>query len=236
MKNRNCIFISAGDNERFASYAIKHLRGDFDLIINFYGNDERLFSRLKEGSTIIERNLTTMFLACKLMYDRAGLNKYEWVCLFDDDAMLGKGKVSDLIVIAEQNNLQIVSPAHDPGGVVSHNIQLPISGNHVFRYTNFVEMCFPVFRGSALKKYMSKFNFDLCGYGNDWFFLNVLKANEIKCCGIVDSVIFKNPQRKVREISKFMADDKRLQQWQLTKKVRCLKEWRKQTLGYVYLK
>ena len=51
-RSRNLIYVSAGDRETFASYAIDRLTDYFDVAIFYYGRSAMRKTRLQEGATL----------------------------------------------------------------------------------------------------------------------------------------------------------------------------------------
>lgn len=238
---KNAIFVCAGDNETFASYCINNLLNNFDLIINFFGNDDTKFDYLKQHSKFIIRSHNTKFLALKKIYDSDNhtFDKYAYVVCFDDDAIITNGNINTLIQIAQKFSIDAMSPAQDINGKLSHIITKKYPGNHIFRYTNFIEMNFPVFKTECLKQYLQIHDGLLCGYGNDWWFLNTIEANlpDKYNCGICDSVVVLNPLNatKKNNIDDFLSRKQRVKQWTRVKKKYNLTEWNKYTKGYIHL-
>jgi hypothetical protein len=137
----------------------------------------------------------------------------------------------------QKYNLDIGSPSHSNSGIVSHHIMRFNDGNHIFRYTNFIEMNFPVFAKNALKKYMFSYDGELCGWGNDWWYLNILQSNKNKNCGIIDSVCVKNPshhEKNYKSINDFMPRENRRLQWEKLRHDMQLHEWSQKTIDFVY--
>jgi hypothetical protein len=111
------------------------------------------------------------------------------------------------------------------------------NGKHKFRYVNFVEMNFPVFSRKALEKYMSVYDGELSGWGNDWWYLNILEANNKKCCAITDKIIVVNPTEKNKDkscnIENIVPLQKRIQEWEEIKKKYNLLTWEKKTIEFI---
>lgn len=232
----NAIFISAGKNEDLATYVLKHEKDNFDIYINIYENC--LNQEFIEGNATKCFNMrTTKFIALKRIYEEY-LSKYDIVCILDDDGIFTHGSVGDLPEYIHKYNLDIISPAQHPYGKLSpyiDQIMRYYSGDHKYRIVNYVEMNFPVFKNTALKKYMDIYDGQLCGWGNDWWYLNVLDADNRNCCGITDKVVVYNPdfhQKKFRykapsisDIDVFMTKENRKNQWKKRKEKYNLIEW-----------
>lgn len=239
---KNAIFLCVGDAEVFSFYCIDNLLDHFDLIINFFGSDDKKFELLKNKATYIERSSGTKFITLKNIYDKNNLliNKYEYVVCWDDDAIIISGNLQDTIGLAKTFNIKIISPCHDSSGKISHQIMRQYPGNHILRYTNFIEMNFPIFRADVLGQYLSIYDGSLCGFGNDWWYLSTIDAtNESNyACAINDSFVVNNPHNYYYtdkdKINNFVSIQDRKKQWQMTKTKYGLTEWNQKTLAYVH--
>jgi len=227
---RGCVFISAGDKERFASYATEKLTSNYDVVVNYYGKDADKSSRLRESSSKFFSLKATKFVALKSVYDSEIRGKYEWVAVFDDDALFLSGYMDDLIFEGNRLNLDLVSGCQS--GKISHGVHIKEGGDHHVRYVNFVEMNFPVFRNEALSRYMDVYDGKLFGWGNDWWYCSVLKTRTRMNAGIVERVCIENPHGH-GEMDSFMDWTKREEQWKKAMLRLGLEEWDAKTIGYV---
>lgn len=237
---KNAIFICAGDMETFSAYCIDNLLPDFDLIINFFGADEQKYSKLATHAKYIQKLSGTKFLTIKNIFDNNPkiFNAYDYIVCWDDDASIIEGDLSKTIDVAKFFDVNIISPSHDVNGKLSFSIMKQYPGNHVIRYTNFIEMNFPIFKSNILSKYLSIYDKSLYGFGNDWWYLNTIEANNENTyqCAIDDSLVVHNPYNTSDKdnISSFISIDNRKQQWH-SLKVKCkLKQWKPKTLSYVH--
>lgn len=227
---KSCIFVSAGDRERFASFATQKMREDFDIFINYYGEDEERMETLRGLSSGFSCIKSTKFISLKESYDRFIRGRYEWVAVFDDDAEFVLGSMNDLVAAGDEFGLEIVSGSHT--GKVSHpRIHRRTEGDHKIRYVNFIEMNFPVFRNKSLAKYMDIYDRSLCGWGNDWWYCGVLETSRKKNAGVVDSVCIENPVGR-GEMNMFMDWHKRQEEWNMFKDRVGFVEWERDTIGF----
>lgn len=242
MTKKSCFFISAGNNSLLCNHILKHkvFLNNFDLIINFYDTDESYFKKLSNIATHIEKNKTTKFISLKKMYDYAKIKNYECVYVFDDDAILIKGTFIKLQNLMLKYNLSLISPSHSKNGKISFQELETQEGNHILRYVNFIEMNFPVFSRNALEKYMNVYDGSLCGYGNDWWFLNAIEADKNEFCAVCDNVIVENPhhhkKNKSNCIDSFMSLQKRSEEFLQVCKKQNLRDWNVRTTKYIYKK
>lgn len=172
------------------------------------------------------------------MYDSAKIKNYECVYVFDDDAILIKGNFIRLQNLMLKYNLSIISPSQSKNGKISYQELKTKEGNYILRYVNYIEMNFPVFSRKALEKYMNVYDGSLSGYGNDWWYLNVVKAYKNECCAICDDVIIENPhhykKNKSNCIDSFMNLQEREKEFIKIYKKQNLKMWEIKTTKYIY--
>jgi len=139
------------------------------------------------------------------------------VMVMDDDIIIDTKRLNRLFKIARQYDLWLTQPAFK-GGKISHEITAKRPGVFI-TYTNFVEMNVPVFSRHALKTYMSVYDPRLVGWGNDWWFLDVLGADLEGRVAVVDSIHCTNPfdslkKNGVREIDVLQSRDERIRIWE----------------------
>ncbi|WP_374587391.1 hypothetical protein [Ideonella dechloratans] len=230
--NRDAIFVSAGDREVFASFAIDRLSSRFDVLVNYYGDDVALGARLQERASYFQARKTTKFKGLKELYqsdpERVRTYRSVWVC--DDDLILESGEVDALVSALVAFRADAVAPAFSMAGKISHPITCRLPGEHAFRFTNFIEMNAPMFSGRALCRYLDAFDGSLDGWGNDWWFLNLFDADAQPRVGIVDQVVMINPfdgekSGEGREIDKAMPTSRRRAQWLSTRDRLGMREW-----------
>lgn len=244
MNKKNAIFISAGINEDLATYVLKNNIDNFDVYINIYENFlNQTFVESKATKCFYYP--TTKFIALKKIYNDF-LKDYNTVAVFDDDGVFTHGSIEDLVEYINIYDLDIIAPSQHPYGKLSNvinEVTRYYKGDHKFRLTNFIEMNFPLFKNTALKKYMDIYDGELCGFGNDWWYLNVLDADNRDCCGITDKVVIYNPNHnqkkysyplKNTDIDKYMSLSDRQNQWDITKEKYKLNEWHIKNKRFVY--
>lgn len=238
---KNAIFISAGKNEDLASYVLRNHINNFDIYINLYEECENQ-QFIKDNATKCFFYPTTKFIALRQIYNEY-LIDYKTIAVFDHDGVFTHGSISDLPLYIEKYNCDIVSPCQHPYGKLSWEVMRYYKGDHIFRLTNFIEMNFPVFSKSALAKYMKVYDGDLCGYGNDWWYLNILDADNRDCCIVTDKIVVFNPNNnqkkfasKNNDIDNFMPLKNRQREWKNIKQQYKLKEWVVKNKKFVYEK
>jgi hypothetical protein len=237
-----CIYTSIGDNiDKFIEYYQQLRMIGIDLYLNFYGEDDIKFNTITCYSKWNSRIKTAKFPSLKNCYSNSDISEYDFIYVWDDDFIIKDflkclDLISNIPKLMIKNNLDILSPSHSPDGRISHKIMKTVSGNHTVRITNFIELGYPIFSKIALKKYMSEYDGQLSGWGNDWWFLNVLESNNKMNCGIYDSISFFNPhhyQKKTGLINDLISQQSRKEQWEKTKKTHNLFEWMPNTFKYI---
>ena len=231
-QRRHAIFVSAGDRETFASYALSHLSDAFDILIFQYGISPEKRAHFLKNSIFFATGSGTKFNALKEIFSRHRemLLRYEtiWVC--DDDLIPETGDLRLLPAACIILGIPVLSPAHSIRGKISYQIMLPMLGRHFLRFTSFVEMTCPLFSASALARFLEAYDGSLSGFYEDWWFLNVLNADVSAVAAIVDNVTVINPQDRHKpggygEIELLGTRDALTLIWLEAKKKHGLRQW-----------
>jgi hypothetical protein len=233
------IFLCVGDKEIFGSYALTHLLDDYDLIVNYFGNNSTKIDLFKKHSTYFQHQPGTKFTSLKDIFSKHPnlSDRYKYVVCWDDDAIIKEGSISHLIDFMETYNLKIISPSHDTSAKISWSVMRTYPGNHVFRFTNFVEMTFPIFQSKFITQYLNEYDGSCCGHGNDWWYMNLIEDKGSKYdVGVCDGVIVTNPRNHSgkNNISEYCNKDNRSKQWEDAKNKYELSQWFPKTLAYVH--
>jgi hypothetical protein len=96
------------------------------------------------------------------------LSKYKAIMVADDDIIISPNSLNALFKILEDNDLWMLQPAFSRFGKISH----AIPRRNLFsslRYTNFVEVCCPLFKTDKLFDFLSAHDpEESTDYGLDW--------------------------------------------------------------------
>lgn len=230
-------YTSTGYSSNSIDFYLSNLKDQCDLFFNYYGDDNQYYNNIKQYAVSSTHLKTTKFPALKNLFLNSDIKTYDYILVFDDDMIMEYGDILSIPYIMQQYSIDIASSCHSNFGRFSHHIMLNHTGNHLFRYTNFIEMNFPIFNNYALNKYMINYDGILCGWGNDWWYLNVLDCNNKKNCAIIDSVCIKNPHHEEKQfmtIDKFMDRESRHDQWKLTRHKFDLHQWNMKNIEFIY--
>jgi len=189
LKRNYLVFTSAGDNAHLSSW----LRGsrNFDLWITYYGNQPGRYRDLADFYT--ERKDAKFPNLHHLHQTQPDfLKRYHAIMVIDDDILIRGVDICRLFKVLEERDLWLLQPAYDRRGKTSHRItrrDLTCS----MRYTNFVEMACPIFRGDKLISFLDVFDPALLGFGTDYWFVHHLGPDIEGRIAIIDDIPCVNP-------------------------------------------
>ncbi len=219
---RWCVFTSAGDFHNILSWTDdKDQERQWDLIVAFYGESEAEFQSLSSVSTILFKSKGSKWQNLKKFYehDKGVFTQYDFVLVADDDLVWQtKEDIVRLFETADQYDFWICQPAFSEKGRISHSITVSHGDKSRIRFVNFVEVTCPIFRSDKLNRFLEIYDGELVGWGIDWWYCNVFRANFFRKFAIIDEIIAINPhdyQRRggTREIIKLQSDSERRAHW-----------------------
>ena len=237
-----CIYTSIGDNiDKFITYYQQFRLLGIDLYLNFYGDSDIAHNTISCYSKWHSRIKTSKFPSLKNCYLNSDISQYDYVYVFDDDFIIKDfnntlGYISNIPHMMSNHNIDVASPSHSTDGRISHDIMKPHPGNYSLRITNFVEMSYVIFSKSALSKYMFHYDGELKGWGNDWWYLNVLECNTLQNCAIFDNICFINPHPNKKpsgQINNLISFSDRKREWECTKQAHKLQEWSVENIKFI---
>ena len=244
---RDCIFISAGDHEVFASYSLRYLKSRFYVIIVFYGTSKSKKKQLRGGADEFYARSGSKFQNLHYVYHKSSsrIKLFDTVTVWDDDARIQKGSLSDIVdVLNSSSELLIAGAAQHAAGLLPHWFMRPVYENYA-RVTNFTEMNFVTFKRESLSMFMGAYDGKLVGWGMDMLFCQIVDPS---LCGgvicIVDTVVVLNRQKRlfgvrrgldlrtdlpnyrsyISEMDNFMPREDRAKQWDAYAESRGLKK------------
>jgi len=180
-RRRWCIFTSAGDHNAIRLWLKGNTQPQWDLVIAYYGDDSEEFSELAKVSSYAFRTKGGKFqILKKLVTEKPEFfDQYSHVWVCDDDIKMSAAQIDEAFAIAEFYEFWVAQPAFSPRSKISHLIN-EYAGSHCdYRLVNFVEENTPIFFREKLIQFLDVYDGSLTGHGNDWWYLNFFKANEL---------------------------------------------------------
>jgi hypothetical protein len=217
-KTRWCLFTSAGDKNVVRLWQEDAPVRCWDLVVAYYGENDREFSELSKISSYAFRsrggkfqNLKKLFVEYSKFFDHYS---YVWVC--DDDIRMSADQIQEVFSITETFGFWVAQPAFSPKGKISHSITCYVGPQWDYRIVNYVEVTLPIFRRDKLCEFLSTYDGSLTGWGVELWFINFFKANEFGRFAIIDKVQVINPsdeQKGGREIDRLQLTPLRQSDW-----------------------
>jgi len=159
------IIVRAGDRSRHLVLAANAARGDYDLLVSYFGKDPALYRAPGEQRIDVPGGkFSGLYDTITALGDQ--IDAYRTVWLLDDDIDVEPETVTHLFDIHERNNLLLSQPSLTPDSHCSHAILKRCAGS-ALRFTNFVEIMVPVFDRAYLMKVLPLFNGRVTGWGLD---------------------------------------------------------------------
>ena len=229
-KRRWCLFTSAGDNNVVRLWLRGIAQRNWDLVVGYYGDNEREFSTIASMSSYAFRSKGDKFQLLKnLLKEHPQFFEdytYVWIC--DDDIQMQAAQIDEAFAITESCGFLVAQPAFLPEGQNSHRITVYANSRYDYRTVNFIEGGVPIFRRDKLIEFMGIYDGSLLGWGIDYWYMNFLKAhelgrvrhffkpNELGHFAIIDRVQVLNPrsaQKGGREIDRLGTLSQRRAAW-----------------------
>lgn len=216
--NRWCIFTSAGDSNSVTGWLDLMQPPRWDLVLAFYGEDDREFEKLAKHATYAFRTRGSKFQNLKKLIDKVPdiFDGYTHVCVCDDDIQMSPKQIDELFHFSEKYEFWVAQPAFSPAGKWSHEITICAGKNADYRIVNFVEVTMPLFRRDKLMQFLSIYDGSLVGLGIDYWYSDVLKAHLYGRFAIIDKISVVNPtdaEKGHREIDRLQSFQARFSSW-----------------------
>ena len=245
---RWCIFTSAGDRNAVRLW-LKDSLARWDLVVAYYGDDRAEFAELTKASphAFRARGGKWQILKKFLTQNPQFFDQYAYVWICDDDIKMSAAQIDEAFAIAEFFDFWIAQPAFSPRGKVSHAITRYAGPRCDYRAVNFIEENTPIFRRDKLIRFMSAYDGSLTGHGNDWWYMNFFKANELGRFrnllrpnelgrfAIIDKIQVVNPhdeEKGRREIDQIKPESERIAEWTNTMSRYGLVEFPQKTFAF----
>ncbi|MDZ7839366.1 MAG: hypothetical protein U5R46_00885 [Gammaproteobacteria bacterium] len=193
MSDRFLVYSSIGDRTRFPEFWLNEPeKRRFDLWATYYGNRDD--DPYRQHVDRYFRARGGKFQNFHKVYEahRADILDYDAVFVVDDDIEIGTEGINHLFAIRKSYNLWIVQPAFPPHSRISHRVTARIPGA-LLHFTNFIEMCVPLFSRDALSRFMDRFDPALLAWGTDYFYMCANGIQARNRYAVVDAITCVNP-------------------------------------------
>ena len=184
----NLVVLRAGKSSMHTSWLkdITDTERNWDLCISWY-DDAESFSQYAAGEYNVLQNELKKFQSIhKLLYSGGALREYDYVAFPDDDIDTSWRDINLMFEIAKCHKLMLCQPALHRSSFYSHQITLQQSDKRL-RYTNFVEVMFPVFSQAALERCVGSFPLSESSWGLDQLWPRLLGGHRYQI-GVIDAV------------------------------------------------
>jgi chitin disaccharide deacetylase len=233
---RWCLFTSAGDHNAVRRWLAAGEPRRWDLVIGYYGDDDREYAALGEFAAYAFRDKGGKFQLLKRLIERQPdfFTRYGHVWVCDDDIEMTAAQIDEAFAITEQLGFWIAQPAFDDTGKVSYRITSSQAPRYDYRLVNFVETGAPIFRRDKLEAFLAVYDGSLVGWGIDNWFGNLFEADAFARFAIIDKVVVRNPHDWVkggREIDRLQSTPLRRRAWYAVKAKYGLKEFPKRVFA-----
>jgi hypothetical protein len=96
---------------------------------------------------------------------------------------MSPAQIDEAFAITEFFEFWIAQPAFSPRGKISHQITSYAGPHCDYRTVNFIEVGVPIFRREKLIEFLNVYDGSLTGYGIDFWYLSIFKADEVGTWG-----------------------------------------------------
>ncbi|MDN4620955.1 hypothetical protein QCD85_22755 [Paenibacillus sp. PsM32] len=182
-KRKYLIICRAGDNSLHREW-VKDENRNFDLLIEYYGDQEGLYSQESEYYSA-NKGIKWSSLYELINDNREILLDYEAIWIPDDDISTTTKNINGLFEKFSQNDLWLAQPALTENSYFSHVITVENKLMDL-RFTNFVEVMVPIFSSRSLEKCLLTFKDNPLGWGLDFVWPALLNYPKNKIA-IIDS-------------------------------------------------
>ena len=179
-QKRWCIFTSAGDHNAIRLWVQGDMPRRWDLIVAYYGDNERVFAEINKISANAFRAKGGKFqILKKLMVQRPRcLDQYSHVWVCDDDIRMSAAQINEAFAIAEVFKFWVAQPSFLQEGKISHEITRYAGPQCDYRIVNFIEENVPIFSRVKLMEFLRVYDGSLTGWGIDHWYMNLFGAHK----------------------------------------------------------
>jgi len=198
------IFTSAGDNNSIRMWFEGGVSRRWDLIVAYYGDNEREFAELSRVSNYAFRTKGGKFPNLKkfVAQQRGFFERYSYIWVCDDDMRMSVAQINEAFAITERLGFWIAQPAFHPKGNNYHTINVYGGSQCDYRTVNYIENSVPIFRQDKLAEFLAIYDGSLPAEGIDFWYMNVFGANKLRRWNLFASLI------RPSELGRFAVIDK----------------------------
>jgi hypothetical protein len=234
---RWCLFTSAGDRNSIHLWFGNNAPRRWDLVVAYYGDDDRTFSDLSKLSSYAFRSKGSKFQNLKklLVQDSRFFDRYSHVWVCDDDIIMSAAQINEAFVITETLGFWVAQPACRPEGKNTHWITVSAQPQWDYRIVNYVEVQMPIFRRDKLAEFLAVYDGSLTGWGIEHWFAHLFGADEFGRFAIIDKVQVMNPHDEMKggsEIDRLQTAQLRRAAWHEVREKYELVEYPDRVIAY----
>jgi hypothetical protein len=164
---KNLIILRAGDRSLHWQWLKGTRERNFDLHISYFGNRADPYPEHAGLATIsFDKGSKYLGLKACIENNREQFERYDRICLPDDDLSASGDQWTRFFEIAEQTDAWIAQPALDPRSFYSHQLLVARTGLQ-HREVTFVEVMMPTFTRAALAECLPLFTETASSHGLD---------------------------------------------------------------------
>ena len=186
MGRRFLVVVRAGDHSLHPSWVAGGRPRNWDLVVNYYGDDPQRFASDDDIVRIDSKGPKWPALAKLLAATRDAWQAYDYVWLPDDDLAASGEDIDRMFELAAALELQLAQPSLSRDSHFSIPLTLHNRAYRV-RYTSFVEPMAPVFSRALLQRALPTFGETISGWGLDYVWPKLV-ANPLRQCAILDRI------------------------------------------------
>jgi len=181
-QRRWCVFSAAGDNNAIRLWLKDVPARRWDLVVGYYGDDDREFSEISKLSSNAFRAKGGKYqILQKFAQQNPGFfDQYSYVWACDDDIQMTGAQIEEAFSISEDLGFWVAQPAFSPEGKNSHPITVYSGPDHDYRTVNFIENGVAIFRRCKLMQFLTVFDGSLAGWGIDYWYMNLFGAHKLR--------------------------------------------------------
>ena len=172
---RNLVVVRAGDHSLHGSWLAGAAEGAFDLIVSYFGDDNRRYSDPIENTVRYKGGKWDGIH--QLFSEQPGLmDDYDYVWLPDDDLEATGEDVAKIFALAHLHRLLVCQPALTHDSFYSHMVYLQCQ-RFDLRFTNAVEIMAPCLAAPVLKLILPFLRQRRTGFGLDGLWTRLFADN-----------------------------------------------------------